>query len=1284
MEKGGRSGGHSGRAVNNKSSSGCLIIKKKHDGSRGVGSSRPEEYELKNDKKRPQMVISYSSSSDVEFSRRQRVSGTNHLKSGSHVYGKGFANDSEVRKKNKSKYDKGTVEVNFCNSEAREGESKRSRLDVYEFDEYDDLIDIGKTRKGHSEGRVVGHTGRRFLDIQPETKSGSRREFESGSRKQDVIYRRRKPFIESGSDQKIGADGSLVQNRFQTKSKVSISMVNERFGSRDEAIRLQGKNGVLKLMVGNKKNVNGSLKSQNFKEHVPNNLISGPREITRKNILCRPSSSSEHQVQRKPNTFAKIEKDEPKSKKKLRAKSKKPSDEESEDSALPSKLPSNNVEVPKLMKRRRCEVGGTPPERFQPTRLKEGKVKPGNGTEKQQLREKIRSMLVSAGWTIDYRPRRNRDYSDAVYINPTGTAYWSIIKAYDAYQKQLKDEGANADDGRSPFKSISEAVISKLTRQTGIKIERELKRKKRYYVQSKRKKKAIAEKFESDEDDADSSDSGRHEVKLSSFIKQNGKLLKGRLHDAHNGSNPMYKRFGKSSSMFNSRLLHGRSQKNGKCTLLVRNSEKELNLENDGLVPYKGKRTLLSWLIDSGTVRLSEKVHYMNHRRSRVMLEGWITRDGIHCGCCSKILSVSKFELHAASKLRQPFQNIYLSGGPSLLQCQLDAWNRQDEPLHRGFYAVDVDVDDPNDDTCGICGDGGDLICCDGCPSTFHLNCLDIEMLPPGDWHCPHCSCKFCGLVEASTLQGNETTLASLLTCSLCQRKYHSLCMQDMDGASLSSNSKSFCGLKCQELFEQLQKLIGIKNKLEAGLSWSLIHRTDLDSDTSSRGFSKRVEWNSKLAVALTVMDECFVPIIDRRSGVNLIHNVIYNCGSNFNRLDYSGFYTAILERGDEIISAASIRIHGTQLAEMPYIGTRHIYRHQGMFRRLFSAIESALRSLNVEKLIIPTISELMHTWTTVFGFSALEESHKQELKSISNMLVFPGTDMLQKTLVVQNIPKEDLAVCGTGTVSLKIDGPVTDSANKSNPVGNLQDCEVSLNEVSVCEAKPQVTCEVGMDDELSRSVVDVKVHDSSKLEKSSIDSPSKLDILASGNCKGATIEETQVADADLGSQPVCVSLDDASLGSTLIYGEETVHSASGSQENSKLSASDVKHFSSPDSRRNNLVENPVLDEDDTKVADANSVSKPGHVSVNDASFRNQFSGTPRGSEPEVSGERVVFSHSRSPDKSTAPAADINCGYLSSQIPHVIEMQSPQLDFVDNDIWPYAEGEVDEEGVKFL
>ncbi len=48
-----------------------------------------------------------------------------------------------------------------------------------------------------------------------------------------------------------------------------------------------------------------------------------------------------------------------------------------------------------------------------------------------------------------------------------------------------------------------------------------------------------------------------------------------------------------------------------------------------------------------------------------------------------------------------------------------------------------------NRDECAVCGQEGDLMCCDGCSSSYHAYCLGMkvgEELPDGKWLCPECS----------------------------------------------------------------------------------------------------------------------------------------------------------------------------------------------------------------------------------------------------------------------------------------------------------------------------------------------------------------------------------------------------------------------------------------------------------------------------------------------------------------------------------------------------------------
>eukprot|EP01018_Ginkgo_biloba_P027000 Gb_21352 [translate_table: standard] len=108
----------------------------------------------------------------------------------------------------------------------------------------------------------------------------------------------------------------------------------------------------------------------------------------------------------------------------------------------------------------------------------------------------------------------------------------------------------------------------------------------------------------------------------------------------------------------------------------------------------------------------TELAYYCKGQR---LLGGYKQKSGINCGCCNQVVSCSVFEAHAGwGSRRTPYNNIYLVDGRSLHEVALSL--AREKMLAEGKNISPND----NEDFCTECGNGGDLLLCDGCPKAFH------------------------------------------------------------------------------------------------------------------------------------------------------------------------------------------------------------------------------------------------------------------------------------------------------------------------------------------------------------------------------------------------------------------------------------------------------------------------------------------------------------------------------------------------------------------------------------
>ena len=82
-------------------------------------------------------------------------------------------------------------------------------------------------------------------------------------------------------------------------------------------------------------------------------------------------------------------------------------------------------------------------------------------------------------------------------------------------------------------------------------------------------------------------------------------------------------------------------------------------------------------------------------------------------------------------------------GEQSVFDSELKGRKAKDNKSERSRAGHDYD----NQPMCQVCWGGGDLVCCDFCPGSYHPHCIGVESAAdlPNTWSCPHHSCTLCG-----------------------------------------------------------------------------------------------------------------------------------------------------------------------------------------------------------------------------------------------------------------------------------------------------------------------------------------------------------------------------------------------------------------------------------------------------------------------------------------------------------------------------------------------------------
>uniref|UniRef100_A0A669FA21 Chromodomain helicase DNA binding protein 3 n=1 Tax=Oreochromis niloticus TaxID=8128 RepID=A0A669FA21_ORENI len=147
--------------------------------------------------------------------------------------------------------------------------------------------------------------------------------------------------------------------------------------------------------------------------------------------------------------------------------------------------------------------------------------------------------------------------------------------------------------------------------------------------------------------------------------------------------------------------------------------------------------------VHSSSVRSDSSGRVKKNKRGRPEGDGYETDHQDYCEVCQQggeIILCDTCPRAYHLVCLEPELDKAPEGKWSCPHCEKEGiqWEAKDEDFE--------DFEEDNDDHmefCRVCKDGGELLCCDTCTSSYHIHCLNppLPEIPNGEWLCPRCTC---------------------------------------------------------------------------------------------------------------------------------------------------------------------------------------------------------------------------------------------------------------------------------------------------------------------------------------------------------------------------------------------------------------------------------------------------------------------------------------------------------------------------------------------------------------